>query len=337
MAGSSSPAMASAVTRAGGVGSLGVARQSLNATRKDCQIMRTATNGAFNINFFAHKKPTRDNTKDQAFRKKITPYFNELDLGTVPDARVLFEPFNEDHLTFVLEAKPPVVSFHFGFPEKHLLDPIKKAGIYTLASATTVSEARELEAGGIDAIVAQGFEAGGNRGTFRSPYEDGLIGTIALIPQIVDAVTIPVIAAGGIADGRGIAAAIALGASAAQLGTAFLSCPESIIPDVHRDALAKAKDGQTRITYAFSGRPARGIENRYIREMAGNADELPEFPVLNTLTSPLSKGSAKANNPDFFPLWSGQAGAMHRVLPAGELLGKLVEETEIALQKFGTV
>lgn len=334
MAGASTPAMAAAVTRAGGLGSLGVALQSPEATRADCEAIRAATNGAYNINFFVHRDARPDARRGDAMRATLAPYYDELGLGEVPAAEVSSRPFNADHLAVVLDAKPPVVSFHFGLPEPDLMRAVKDAGLFTISSATTVAEARQLEAGGIDAIVAQGFEAGGHRGTFAKPYEDGWVGTMALVPQVVDAVSVPVIAAGGIADGRGIAAALALGASAAQLGTAFLPCPESMIPQVHRDALADARDDQTRLTSAFSGRPARGLENRYMREMAGDEENFPDFPILNTLTGPLRKASAGQDSPDFVSLWAGQAAAINRPLPTGELVELLVEETTAALAKF---
>lgn len=335
MAGASTPAMAAAVTRAGGLGSLGVALQSPDATRADCAAIRAATNGAYGINFFVHKEARPAGAKGDAMRERLAPYYAELGLGNVPAAEVSSKPFNEDHLAAVLDAKPPVVSFHFGLPEPALFQAVKDAGIFTMSSATTVAEARLLEAGGIDAIIAQGFEAGGHRGTFAEPYEQGWVGTMALVPQVVDAVSVPVIAAGGIADGRGIAAALALGAQAAQLGTAFLPCPESMIPDVHRAALAQARDDQTRLTSAFSGRPARGLENRYMRETAGAEADFPDFPILNTLTGPLRKGSAQANSPDFVSLWAGQAAVINRPLPAGELVELLVEETGRVLNSIG--
>ena len=335
MAGASTPAMAAAVTRAGGMGSLGVALQSTDATRADCAAIRAATNGAYNINFFVHRDATPAGPKGDAVRELLAPYYAELGLGDVPAAEVSSLPFNEGHLAVVLEAMPPVVSFHFGLPAPEMMKAVKDAGIFTISSATNVAEARALEAGGIDAIVAQGFEAGGHRGTFAEPYDAGWIGTMALVPQVVDAVSVPVIAAGGIADGRGIAAALALGAEAAQLGTAFLPCPESMIPDVHRKALASARGDETRLTSAFSGRPARGLENRYMAEMAGREAEFPDFPILNTLTGPLRKGSAQAGSPDFVSLWAGQAAGIHRVLPAGELLEQLIEETDRVLGRLG--
>lgn len=335
MAGASTPAMAAAVSRGGGLGSLGLALQPADEIRDDCRAIRAETNGAYNVNFFVHREPMADAARGEAMRERLRPYYEELGLGEAPEARASSEPFNEDHLAAVLEMTPPVVSFHFGLPRADLFRAVKDAGLFTISSATNVREAKALEAGGIDAIVAQGFEAGGHRGTFEEPYEDGWVGTMALVPQIVDAVSVPVIAAGGIMDGRGIAAALALGAEAAQLGTAFLSTPESAIPRVHRDLLLSAGGDQTRLTHAFSGRPARGIENRYIRETRGGETDFPDFPIPNTLTGPLRKASAEAGSDDFVSLWAGQGLGMSRAMGAAELLDTLTEETDAVIGRFG--
>ncbi|MBM09839.1 MAG: hypothetical protein CMF69_09760 [Magnetovibrio sp.] len=334
MAGAATPEMAAAVTRAGAMGSLGVSLQSNDATRAGCNSIRSKTNGSYNINYFVHNEATLDSEKAERTRDYLATYYEELGLGPVPAAKVSSTPFNEKNLALMLELKPPVLSFHFGLPKNELFSAIQNAGIFTISTATNVLEAQQLEDSGIDAIIAQGFEAGGHRGTFTEPYEDGWIGTMALVPQIVDAVSVPVIAAGGITDGRGIAASIALGASAVQLGTAFLSCPEAAIPDVHRAALKNARSDKTRLTSAFSGRPARGLENRYVREMAGREDEFPDFPILNTLTAPLRKASANAGRSDFIPLWAGQGVGLIKTMPAGKLVETLVTETETAIKRF---
>ena len=328
MAGASTPEMAIAVSRRGGIGSLGCSLQSAEKTRQDCESIRARTNGTFNINFFVHKDPLLDESRAESTREKLAPYYKELGLEDVPEAVVSSEPFNEAYLAEILEIKPPVLSFHFGLPRMDLFQAVKDAGLFTISTATNVREAIILEGAGIDAIIAQGFEAGGHRGTFAEPYEDGWIGTMSLVPQISDAVSVPVIAAGGIMDGRGIAAAFALGAEAVQMGTAFLGCPESAIPDVHRNALIEPSDDQTRLTNAFSGRPARGIENRFMREMSGSEEEFPDFPILNTLTGPLRKASAEKDNPDFVSLWAGQGCRMTREMPAADLLDLLVGETD---------
>ena len=332
MAGSSTPALAIAVSTAGGLGSLGLAMHSQESLRTDCATVSNATDAPYNANFFVHSEPVDDLERVDDARSMLAPYYRELGLGKVPEAITPIPSFNEIHLRALLDLRPPVVSFHFGLPSDDALKAIKAAGLFTLSSATNVAEARELEARGVDAVIAQGFEAGGHRGTFLQPYERGHVGTLALVPQVVDAVSIPVIAAGGIGDGRGIAAALALGASAVQLGTAFLSCPESAAHPLYRRALNEARDDQTRITHAFSGRPARGLENRYLLEMAGHEARYPDFPILNTLTGPLRKASAKENNPDFLSLWSGQSAAMSKNLPACELIQWLVTETESVLE-----
>jgi nitronate monooxygenase len=336
MAGSSTPALAIAVSKAGGLGSLGLAMHSQEALRTDCATVSDATDAPYNANFFVHSEPVDDLERADDTRSLLAPYYRELGLGEVPNTVTPVPSFNETHLQALLDLRPPVVSFHFGLPNDTAFRAIKAAGLFTLSSATNVAEARELEARGVDAVIAQGFEAGGHRGTFSKPYEKGQVGTLALVPQVVDAVSVPVIAAGGIGDGRGIAAALALGASAVQLGTAFLTCPESAAHPLYRQALNEARDDQTRITHAFSGRPARGLANRYLREMAGHEARYPDFPILNTLTGPLRKASAKENNPDFLSLWSGQSAAMSRNLPAGELVQLLVTETDSVLEGLAT-
>ena len=336
MASASTPALAIAVSTAGGLGSLGLAMHTPKALRNDCATVSAAVDAPYNANFFVHSEPVDDPARATDTRSLLAPYYRELGLGQVPDVVTPAPSFNETHLQAVLDLRPPVVSFHFGLPGDDAFKAIKAAGLFTLSSATNVAEARELEARGVDAIIAQGFEAGGHRGTFSEPYEKGHVGTLALVPQIVDAVSIPVIAAGGIGDGRGIAAALALGASAVQLGTAFLTCPESATHPIYRRALNEARDDQTRITHAFSGRPARGLENRYLLEMAGHEAHYPDFPILNSLTGPLRKASAKENNPDFMSLWSGQSAVMSRILPASELIQLLVTETESVLERLAT-
>jgi len=335
MAGSTTTELVTAVTNAGGLGSLACAFFNTDQFAEQCAAVRKATNGTFNVNFFTHTEPAADAARGDAMRTALEPYYEELGLGEVPDAIASSPSFGSDQLDAVLAASPPIVSFHFGLPAADMVRALKENGAVILSSATTVNEARQLEAGGVDAVIAQGFEAGGHRGTFAPPYEAGCVGTLALVPQIVDAVGVPVIAAGGIADGRGIASALALGAQGVQLGTAFLTCPESAAHDIYRRALVAAHDDATRITSAFSGRPARGLENRYIRDMAGREDMFPDFPINNTLTGPLRKASAEAGKEDFMSLWSGQAAALSKSLPAAELVETLVAETDAVLKRLG--
>jgi len=232
----------------------------------------------------------------------------------------------------VEEFTPEVVSFHFGLPERGLLGRVKATGAKILCSATSVDEARWLESEGCDAIIAQGAEAGGHRGVFLSEDISTQAGTMALVPQVVDAVQVPVIAAGGIADARGIVAAFALGAAAAQIGTAYLFCPEATIGPAHREALASAKDNGTALTNVFTGRPARSLMNRLVREVGPMSELAPEFPLAASAVAPLRARAEVAGSGDFTPLWSGQAASLGRALPAGELTKQLAEETLARLQ-----
>ena len=335
MAGSTTPELAAQVTNAGGLGSLGCAFLSPEQFAGQCAAVRAATNGTYNVNFFVHKEPALDDASGEAMRARLEPYYREFDLGPVPAAVPSNPSFDKALLDAVLAASPPIVSFHFGLPAPDTMQAVKASGAVILSTATTVAEAKHLEDAGVDAVIAQGFEAGGHRGTFQASFEAGCVGTLALVPQIVDALSVPVIASGGIADGRGIAASLALGALGVQMGTAFLTCPESAAHDVYRHALVKAADDETRITSAFSGRPARGLENRYIRDMATYQKTLPDFPINNTLTGPLRKASAEAGKEDFMALWSGQAAALSKSLPAAELVETLVAETDAALGRLG--
>jgi nitronate monooxygenase len=227
----------------------------------------------------------------------------------------------------VVEFHPEVVSFHFGLPEQKMVQRVRDTGAKIVSSATSVDEARWLEDRGCDAIVAQGYEAGGHRGIFLSEDVSTQSGTMALVPQVVDAVKVPVIAAGGIADARGIVAAFALGAAAVQIGTAYLLCPEAKVSPVHREALKNTTDSQTTVTNIFTGRPARGIINRAIRELGPISDNVPDFPLAATALGPLRSKAEAAGSGDFTPLWSGQAACLSRELPAAKLTKQLATET----------
>jgi nitronate monooxygenase len=333
MAGSTSPALAAAVANAGAMGSLGCAMMDAATVRDEISQLRSKTNRAFNVNFFCHSPPREDALKNARASELLQPYYDEFALGEVPTVQASNFPFDAAMLEVLLELRPRVVSFHFGLPEASLLAPLRAAGVVVLSSATSVREARHLQAMGVDAVIAQGFEAGGHRGHFASSYAASCIGTLALVPQIVDAVTIPVIAAGGIADGRGIAAALMLGASGVQLGTAFLTTDEAAVADVHRQAIATASEEDTRMTRAFSGRPARGIRNRYLDAMAAVEDELPDFPLMNTLSKPLRAASVSKGSAEMVSLWAGQALTLNRSLPAAVLVETLLSETRAVLAR----
>lgn len=327
MAGASTPALAAAVSNAGGLGSIAGAMLSPDGFRAEAESARAATNRPINANFFVHREPGADPDKNARARALLKPYFDELGLGDMPEVAASNHPFGQEMLDAVLEMAPKVVSFHFGMPDPALLAPLKDAGMVILSSATTVREAQAVEEMGADAIIAQGWEAGGHRGLFLATPEEAQVGTMALVPQVVDAVSVPVIAAGGIADGRGIAAAFALGASGVQIGTAFLTTAEAGIAGVYKSTLLNARDDQTRLTRAFSGGPARGLSNRYVEEMAAHQESFPDFPLLNTVTGPLRKHSAKSGSPDFVAMWSGQAVRLNRESTAAALVESLIART----------
>src|SRR5262249_43091992 len=239
--------------------------------------------------------------------------------------------FDDEMCNLLLEFQPEVVSFHFGLPDRDLLARVRRTGAKIISSATSVDEARWLEDQGCDAIVAQGYEAGGHRGMFLTQDIYTQVGTMALVPQVVDAVKVPVIASGGIADARGIVAAFALGAAAVQIGTAYLHCPEARISPIYRQALKDAKDNETAITNVFTGRPARGIVNRFLREVGPMSDLAPDFPLAAAALAPLRAKSEMAGSADFTPLWSGQAAPLGRELPAAEVTKQLAAD---ALKKL---
>lgn len=333
MGGESTPALAVAVCNAGGLGGLGCSFMSPEELRAKANAIRSGTNRPFNLNFFAHPPPRDDADINKQTRARIAPFYEELGLGKVPErSEAPCDTFNEVKLSLLLDIGPKVTSFHFGLPSLDLVRALQNAGSVILCSATTVAEARMLCDAGVDAIIAQGWEAGGHRGTFHTSFEDFGVGTMALVPQIVDAVDVPVIAAGGIADGRGIAAAFALGASGVQMGTAFLSCPEANISDTYRAALRHARDDDTRLTRAFSGRPARAKNNRYIDTMAQHRTSLPDFPTMYGFSDPLAQASAHNGDSDFQFLLYGQAAAMNRELPAADLMARLVDEAQTLLE-----
>jgi nitronate monooxygenase len=311
--------LVAAVSNAGALGSLGCCALPTQTARDHIQDIRRATNRPFSLNFFAHSAPRIDADAARRVRERLSAYYHEFDLGALPR-------FDEERLQLVLDLRPPVVSFHFGLPSADMLQRVKQTGAIVLSSATTVAEARRLEAAGVDAIIAQGFEAGGHRGNFTAGDGAGLIGTMALVPQVVDAVRIPVIAAGGIADGRGIAAAFALGASGVQLGTAFLGCPEATVSAAHREALHRAADEDTRLTRVFTGRPARALRNRLIDEL--DNEESLDFPTQASLIGPLFTRAA------FLPFWAGQSAPLIRDLPAAELIDTLVAESRERLPRM---
>ena len=322
MAGVQDSALAVAVCVAGGLGSLPCAMLDAAAIRREVSAIRAATDAPFNLNFFCHAPPVVDAAREAAWRDALAPYYRELglDLAGVPTGAGRM-PFDAARAEIVEALRPAAVSFHFGLPEPALLDRVRASGARILASATTVDEALWLERRGVDAIIAQGLEAGGHRGHFLSDDLDLQCGTFALLPQIVAAVRTPVIAAGGIAGRAGVEAALRLGASMVQIGTAYLCCDEATTSRVHRQALLGPEARHTALTRLVTGRPARGIVNRLMREVEDAS--APAFPLATAAIGPLRAAAEARGRGDFSPLWCGQnaSGCVER--PAGEVTREL--------------
>jgi nitronate monooxygenase len=311
MAGAQDEELAIAVALAGGLGSLPCAMLTPNGIVEQVEKFRRRVAAPLNLNFFCHTPPPPAEEALRAWRARMEPYYRELGVSETKPAAAGRRPFDDETCRVVEQLRPEVVSFHFGLPAPGLVERVRASGAVVIASATSVAEARALEAGGVHAVIAQGAEAGGHRGTFLAEKrDDAELGTFALLPQIVDAVKLPVIAAGGIADARGVAAARALGASAVQVGTAYLRCRESRISAPHRAALEQVRDDSTRITDVFTGRRARGILNRLMREVGPQSDAVPPFPLAAGVLAPLRAHAEAAGSGDFSPLWAGQAAAL---------------------------
>ena len=335
MAGAMDWELVAAVSEAGGLGSLPCALLAPEQVRDQVGKIRGRTSKPINVNFFCHKPPKADNAREAAWRDLLAPYYRELGLDPNAGANAPSRaPFNAEMCEVLVELKPKVASFHFGLPEAALLDRVKRAGCVIFSSATTAGEARWLAERGANAIIAQGYEAGGHRGMFLTEDLAAQVGTFALVPQIVDAVDVPVIAAGGISDARGVAAAFALGASGVQIGTAFLLCPEAKISPLHRAAFKTARDDGTALTNVLTGRPARGMYNRLMREHGPMSAVAPEFPLAASAVAPLRAKAETQNSADFSSLWSGQAAALGRELPARELLATLSAEARQHLARL---
>lgn len=335
MAGSDSPGMTIAVAEAGGLGSLACGMLSPERAREAAAFIRSKTKNPINLNFYCHKPPTEDAERDRRWREEISAYFAEL--GIAPDAEAPFvyrTPFNDALCAVVEDVRPEIISFHFGLPEKSLLERARATGAAIMSSATTVAEAIWLEQNGCDIVIAQGSEAGGHNGMFQGGDVATRAGTLALVPQIVDAVDVPVIAAGGIGDARGIAAAFMLGADGVQLGTAYLKCPEAKLNPLHARALASARDDNTALTNVFSGRPARGVVNRLMRDLGPLSPNAPDFPMAGKALAPLRARAESKGRDDFTNLWAGQAAHLSPALPAADLTEMLMAQAWARLKSF---
>ena len=333
MANSSTPEMALAVCQAGGLGSIPCAALTPDQARDAVALVRAGSKGPVNLNFFCHIPPAPDPARMMGWRAELAPYYVEEGVDPAPPPPAGGRaPFDEAFCAVVEEIRPEVVSFHFGLPGGALLKRVKAAGAKVISSATTVAEALWLQKGGVDAVIATGFEAGGHRGSFLTLDMASQPGTFALVPQVADAVKVPVIAAGGINDGRGVAAAFALGASAVQVGTAYLFCPEAMVSPVQRALLEQANDENTQATNLYTGRPARGVSTRLMREIGPLSDKAPAFPTAGGVLAPLKAKAEAEGRSDYTYQWAGQAARLSPRLPAAELTRKLAAD---ALERLG--
>ncbi len=329
--GGDTPELVAAVVEAGALGFIGAAYLTPAQITEAAQAVRAKTARPFGISLFA-PMPRPEAPADVApALERLASFYAELGLALPTLPAVSGDAFGEQ-LAAALESGASVFSFTFGMLPAGVIEAIRGRGMFLMGTATTVAEAVALELAGVDAVVTQGSEAGGHRGTFATDFESGMVGTMALVPQVVDAVRVPVIASGGIMDGRGIAAALALGASAVQMGTAFLTCHEAGVPDAYKAAILGAREDGTRLTRAFSGRPARGIVNRFMTEVdrPGAASAILPFPFQNALTRPLRSAAAKQGRAEFLSLWAGQGVRLARRLSAAELIARLADETAAA-------
>ena len=326
MAGVQASALACAVSNAGALGSLPCAMLDDASRQREAKALRAGTDGAFNVNFFCHRPPDRDAAIERAWKDLLRPFYAEfgLDIDTVAEGAGR-KPFDAAAAEFVEALRPAVVSFHFGLPEASLLKRVRAAGAKVFSTATTVDEALWLERQGVDVVIAQGLEAGGHRGHFLSHDLSLQAGTFALLPQVVAAVRVPVIAAGGIADAAGVAAARRLGAALVQVGTAYLLCPETTTTTLHRQAIASEAARHTALTRAFTGGAARGIVNRLMREL-GDSGSIPAFPLASALTAPLRAAAQARADSGFSPLWCGQNASGCKAVPAAELTRELAAD-----------
>lgn len=320
MAGVQGTELALAVSAAGALGSLPCAMLGPDDLRQELQRIHAQPGAVVNINFFCHRPPVLDARRDALWRQALEPHYRAWDLDpAMPLPAATRSPFDAATAELLAEFRPPVLSFHFGLPAPGLLAQVRSWGARILSSATTVEEGLWLEAQGVDAVIAQGLEAGGHRGMFLSDDLDTQLGTLALVPQLVQRLSVPVIAAGGIADAQGVAAAMALGACGVQVGTAYLLCPEARTSALHRAALQDPARAHTALTNLFTGRPARGIVNRLMRELGPISPRAPAFPLAGAAIGPLRARAEAAGSSDFSPLWSGQNASACRALPAADV------------------
>jgi nitronate monooxygenase len=335
--GGDTPPLVAAVCEAGGLGFIGGAYLTPEQIREASRQVRARTSRPFGINLFAPLPPPDPPADPQPALERVAPFFAELGLPPPVLPASAREPFDEQ-LAAALESGASIFSFTLGVLPEHAFEAIKARGMFVIGTATTVEEAVALEQAQVDAVITQGSEAGGHRATFHTDFDAGMVGAISLVPQVVDAVRVPVIASGGIMDGRGIAAALTLGASAVQMGTAFLTCDEAGAPEAYKAAILNAREHETRLTRAFSGRPARGIVNRFMTEFehSGARGSILPFPLQNALTRPLRSAAAQQGRAEYLSLWAGQGVRLARRQRAAELVERLALETEMAIGALPT-
>lgn len=329
MLGAGTPEMAAAVTNAGGLGSLAASSMDASGVRAAIASIREKTDGPFNVNLFVLDAPSPSAQELRKAFALLDPFRAELGLAAAAPLEKYCENFREQ-LEVLIELKLPVVSFTFGLLDAESIERLHRAGSVVIGTATNVAEARAWERNGADMVCAQGAEAGGHRGTFLGGFDSSMIGTMALVPQIVDSIGLPVIAAGGIMDGRGISAALALGAQAAQMGTAFLVTKEAATHPLWKEKIREAADTSTRTTKSFTGRAARGIVNEFMERMQAHEEDVPLYPVQNALTADIRLAARRANRPEFLSLWAGQAAGMSKArqpdIPIADLMKQLSAE-----------
>lgn len=331
--GGDTPELVAAVGDAGALGFIGAAYLTPAQIEEASRRVRSLTTRPFGINLFAPIALPDVQADVRVAVNRVAPYFAELGLPFPVAPELPRDSFGEQ-LRAALESGASVFSFTFGVLPANAIEAIKERGMFLVGTATTVEEAVTLEKAGVDVVVVQGSEAGGHRGTFASQFDAAMIGIMSLVPQAVDALRVPVIASGGIMDGRGIAAALALGASAVQMGTAFLTCDEAGVPSAYKKAILDAREDETRLTRAFSGRPARGIVNRFMSEIERESEPVAilPFPLQNALTRPLRNAAAKQGRAEFLSLWAGQGVRLARRQPAASLVARLVSETDSVIR-----
>ncbi|MGB3592954.1 MAG: nitronate monooxygenase [Ornithinimicrobium sp.] len=328
MAGVSTPELAAAVSNAGGLGSIGVGGTDAPSARSMIEATRALTGGAFNVNVFVHRSPRPDPAREEAWLDALRPLFQEFSSAPPTTLSPSFRSFAEDDdmLDALIEAAPPVVSFHLGLPDSARIAALRAVGCVLLASVTSLAEGELAQQAGLDAVVAQGFEAGGHRGVFSAEARDDMLGTVALTTLLLARLDLPVIAAGGVMDGHGIGSMIGLGATAVQMGTAFIACPESSADEAFRAALAGTGGQHTTMTTAISGRPARCVANRFTAWACDHVLTPPQFPLAFKASKALNAAARAAGDPGFGAHWAGQGAPLHRPMAAGTLVDLLEEE-----------